>query len=156
MISPDHVRLMAQYNRWQNRSLYGAANTLDEAARRADRGAFFRSIHTTLAHILWGDEAWMSRLAGRPFPDGKGLEADYLETRDWETLNRDRAAFDAWLIDWAADLTAATYTNWRPGQPNDSGDCAEMDPSETVMGTLGSWNDVPCDETKRFVCEAGP
>ena len=57
---------------------------------------------------------------------------------------------------WAADLTAATYTNWRPGQPNDSGDCAEMDPSETVMGTLGSWNDVPCDETKRFVCEAGP
>ncbi|MEP3072161.1 DinB family protein [Maricaulis sp.] len=107
MISPDHVRLMAQYNRWQNRSLYGAANTLDEAARRADRGAFFKSIHTTLAHILWGDEAWMSRLAGRPFPDGKGLEADYLETRDWETLNRDRAAFDAWLIDWAAGLTAA-------------------------------------------------
>ncbi|HBM12361.1 MAG TPA: damage-inducible protein DinB, partial [Rhodospirillaceae bacterium] len=28
---------MARYNRWQNDSLYGAADRLDDAARRLDR-----------------------------------------------------------------------------------------------------------------------
>ena len=59
MITPDHARLMARYNEWQNRSLYGAADTLDDAARRLERGAFFRSIQDTLNHLLWGDSIWI-------------------------------------------------------------------------------------------------
>lgn len=56
---------MAAYNRWQNENLYRAAAGLSDSERRRDRGAFFRSIHGTLNHILWADEVWMGRLAGR-------------------------------------------------------------------------------------------
>jgi uncharacterized damage-inducible protein DinB len=59
VISPAHARLMARYNRWQNTSLYGAAATLSDDARRQNRGAFFGSIHGTLSHLLWGDSIWM-------------------------------------------------------------------------------------------------
>ena len=33
MISPDHVALMARYNRWQNSSIFAAASTLSDAQR---------------------------------------------------------------------------------------------------------------------------
>ena len=66
MIDVHYVRCMARYNRWQNENLYGAADTLSDAERRGDRGAFFGSIHATLNHLLWADRIWMSRLAGTP------------------------------------------------------------------------------------------
>ena len=68
---PRYVRTMASYNRWQNESLYGAADTLTDAQRKEQRGAFFGSIHGTLNHLLWGDQIWMSRFAGTPRPKGK-------------------------------------------------------------------------------------
>jgi hypothetical protein len=40
MISTTHVQLMASYNRWQNGSIYEAADALDEKQRNEDRGAF--------------------------------------------------------------------------------------------------------------------
>jgi len=55
---------MARYNRWRNASLYEAADKLSEDARRADRGAFFKSIHATFNYNLWADAMWLSRLAG--------------------------------------------------------------------------------------------
>lgn len=68
MIDRDYVRTMAAYNRWQNENVYGGAETLSDADRKRDRGAFFGSIHGTLNHILWADEVWMGRFAGRPHP----------------------------------------------------------------------------------------
>ena len=47
MIRADYARTMAAYNKWQNDSLSAAAGTLDDAARKKDRGAFFGSIHAT-------------------------------------------------------------------------------------------------------------
>ena len=108
---------MARYNRWQNRSLYGAAGTLTEAQRREDKGAFFGSLHTTLAHILWADRVWMSRFADIPpvIPeDAQGKGPAY---QDWDALKAQRAAFDETIIDWTAGLTDAwlaadfTWTN---------------------------------------------
>ncbi|MEL6758349.1 MAG: DinB family protein, partial [Pseudomonadota bacterium] len=55
MISQLHAKTMAQYNQWQNRSIYKSASALTDHQRREDKGAFFGSIHTTLAHILWAD-----------------------------------------------------------------------------------------------------
>ena len=78
MIDVHYVQCMARYNRWQNENLYGAADTLSDAERRRDRGAFFGSIHATLNHLLWADRIWMSRLAGTPPPDG-GIP----ESVDW-------------------------------------------------------------------------
>ena len=71
MINPAYVQKMARYNQWQNSSLNEAADTLSEDARRADRGAFFKSIHATFNHILWAAAMWMSRLAREPAPPGK-------------------------------------------------------------------------------------
>ncbi|NBC31862.1 MAG: DUF664 domain-containing protein [Alphaproteobacteria bacterium] len=95
---------MARYNRWQNRNLYGAADGLDDAARRADRGAFFGSIHGTLNHILWADFAWMSRLAGWPPPSGP-LDTSAEEVAGWDDLKTVRAETDDRIIAWADALT---------------------------------------------------
>lgn len=101
MITPAYVQMMARYNRWQNHSLYGAADTLDDAARRKDRGAFFGSIHDTLAHILWGDTLWMSRFDGwEPPTDKAGIVI-----ADWEGLKQSRKAADARFIDWGTRVS---------------------------------------------------
>jgi uncharacterized damage-inducible protein DinB len=105
MISPDHVRLMARYNAWQNQNLYGAALTLDEAARRLDRGAFFKSIHGTLCHILWADQIWMSRLAASPKPAVPQSESAGM-IEEWPLLQDERVAFDDFIISWADTLAA--------------------------------------------------
>ena len=63
MIDATYVRAMARYNRWQNDNLYSVADSLSDEARRKDRGAFFKSIHATLNHLLWADNMWMSRLS---------------------------------------------------------------------------------------------
>lgn len=53
--------MLAAYNGWANRRLYDAAATLDDAQYRADRGAFFKSVHGTLNHLLVTDRIWMQR-----------------------------------------------------------------------------------------------
>jgi uncharacterized damage-inducible protein DinB len=103
MIDVAWVATMARYNRWQNESLYGAASGLDDAARRMDRGSFFRSIHGTLSHVLWGDGMWMHRFAGTPRPEG-GIADSPDMASDWETLCAERRAFDKVIEDWAAAL----------------------------------------------------
>ena len=57
--------MFAGYNAWCNRRLYDAAATLSDADYRADRGAFFKSLHGTLNHQLVGDRIWMQRFTGK-------------------------------------------------------------------------------------------
>ena len=52
-------RMFAGYNAWCNERLYDAAVTVSDADYRADRGAFFKSLHGTLNHILVGDRLWL-------------------------------------------------------------------------------------------------
>ncbi len=111
MISADHVRLMARYNRWQNENLYQAASGLSDAARREDRGAFFGSIHRTLSHLLWGDSVWMSRFAGTPKPS-QALKDSPDICSDWQELVVQRTALDATIIAWAGSVT----TDWLAGE----------------------------------------
>jgi len=56
--------MFAAYNAWCNERLYDAAAKLSEADYRADRGAFFKSMHGTLNHLLLGDRIWMRRFTG--------------------------------------------------------------------------------------------
>lgn len=103
MISISHVSLMARYNRWQNGSLFTAADNLTEKQRRENRGAFFGSLHTTLAHVLWADRVWMNRFADTPATspfDDQGRGPDY---QDWEKLRADRLAFDEAIFHWAGN-----------------------------------------------------
>jgi uncharacterized damage-inducible protein DinB len=106
MIDVGYVQRMARYNRWQNENLYGVADTLSDADRRRERGAFFGSIHATLNHLLWGDRIWMSRLAGLPKPDA-GIPQSVSLYADWNELKRERAALDAVIVDWADRVDAA-------------------------------------------------
>src|SRR5581483_5372563 len=59
-----HYRMFAGYNAWCNARLYDAAARVGEAEYRRDRGAFFKSLHGTLNHLLVGDRIWMARFTG--------------------------------------------------------------------------------------------
>jgi uncharacterized damage-inducible protein DinB len=59
-----HFVMMANYNAWANARLFRTAGTLDEALYRKEVGAYFRSLHGTLNHLLVTDRIWMRRLTG--------------------------------------------------------------------------------------------
>jgi len=59
-----HFAMLAGYNRWANERLYEAARALPDAEYRANRGAFFGSLHGTLNHLLVADRVWMRRFTG--------------------------------------------------------------------------------------------
>jgi uncharacterized damage-inducible protein DinB len=60
----QHFAMMAGYNAWCNERLYEVAAQLPDADYRADRGAFFKSVHGTLNHLLVADRIWMKRFTG--------------------------------------------------------------------------------------------
>jgi len=109
VIDTTYVVTMAAYNRWQNSNLYGAADALSEADRRQDRGAFFGSIHRTLNHLLWADEVWMGRLAGRPYP-ATPMNRSCDRYQDWQELRAARIGLDADIVAWAEALDPAWLT----------------------------------------------
>jgi uncharacterized damage-inducible protein DinB len=107
MIDQPYLVTMAAYNRWQNANLYSVADTLDDGARRADRGAFFQSIHATLNHLLWADQIWMSRFAGTQPPRAASIADSLSQHESWEELSGERARFDQVIVDWAHALDPA-------------------------------------------------
>lgn len=60
----SRYQMFAAYNAWCNERLYDAAAKVPDAEYRADRGAFFKSLHGTLNHLLVGDRIWMRRFTG--------------------------------------------------------------------------------------------
>jgi uncharacterized damage-inducible protein DinB len=103
-MNPALFQTMARYNAWMNEQLYAAAATLDDAARKADRGAFFGSLHATLDHILLGDRAWMNRLAARDYPMTPIGQPLY---DDFDALRAARVAMDADILGWTGGLSEA-------------------------------------------------
>lgn len=59
-----HFLMMAKYNAWANERLYKMAATLPDELYRKDTGAYFKSLHGTLNHLLTADRIWMRRLTG--------------------------------------------------------------------------------------------
>lgn len=104
MISIAFIRTMARYNRWQNRSIYTAADTLTPEERGKDRGAFFKSIEGTLNHLLWGDSTWLHRFAGTPKPEG-GIPQSVLRISEWDMLKTERAAVDEAIVIWSDGIS---------------------------------------------------
>ncbi len=96
------VRAMASYNQWMNVKLYEACATLSDEQRRRDVGAFFKSIHGTLNHILLADRIWMGRFTGQP-ATYKALDEELYS--DFQELRVEREKEDARIVDWAGDLT---------------------------------------------------
>lgn len=100
MITPAFAHMMAEYNAEMNRRLYAAAARLTDEERKADRGAFWKSIHGTLVHILWGDTLWMSRFDGWAKPD-VGIKQSAAMIEDFATLQQQRVKVDADILAWA-------------------------------------------------------
>jgi uncharacterized damage-inducible protein DinB len=101
MITPNYVKILAQYNTWQNQNLYKAADNLSDDQRKEDRGAFFGSIHETLCHLLWGDQIWMSRFADKPAPAAPSILESKSMVEDWPNLHSQRTSFDILIENWA-------------------------------------------------------
>jgi uncharacterized damage-inducible protein DinB len=104
LVTPSFVRTMAAYNAEMNRRLYAAAGRLSADERIKDRGAFWKSIHGTLAHILWGDTMWMSRFDGWAKP-AVGIKDSTGGPADFDALTAARIAADAKITDWALRVT---------------------------------------------------
>ena len=110
-MSPEQCRAFARYNRWMNVKVYDAAARLSAEERTRDRGAFFRSIHDTLNHILVADRIWLGRLAGRvPEPGFIGVDGiktlDQPLASDFDELRRERDTTDAAMLVWTKTMGA--------------------------------------------------
>lgn len=118
MIDDVYVKKMALYNRWQNNSIYAAADSLDDNLRREDRGAVFKSIHQTLSHLLWGDQIWMHRFADLPPPLVSSVNESVDMVSDWEVLKERRTSMDAKILDWSNQVENVFLTgelSWYSG-----------------------------------------
>ena len=92
----------AAYNEWMNEKLYACSAELSDAERKRDLGAFFKSIHGTLNHILLGDQAWLQRFRGQPITMTSPLQELY---SDFDELWRARRAMDKQIAVWASGLS---------------------------------------------------
>jgi uncharacterized damage-inducible protein DinB len=106
-----HFAMFARYNEWANNRLYDAAAKLSDADYRAEKGAFFGSVHRTLNHILAGDRIWMHRFT-REGPTYTKL--DVVPCDDLATLRSEREAEDRRIVAYVEGLDdgrlAATFT----------------------------------------------
>jgi uncharacterized damage-inducible protein DinB len=102
-MSPEQAKLMAEYNKWMNEKLYKVCAGLSDEELKRDRGAFFKSIHGTLNHIMGGDKVWFGRFAGEPFKL-KGF--DQILHEEFSALRREREQLDNKICEWAQGLTA--------------------------------------------------
>ena len=98
----SHLLRMAEYNAWANGRLYDAVLPLSDDEFRADRGAFFKSIHGTLNHLLATDRIWMKRFTGMGDAPTR-LDAILFETL--ADLRTAREAEDARILAYANGLT---------------------------------------------------
>ena len=100
----SRYRMFAGYNAWCNERLYAAAATVSDADYRADRGAFFKSLHGTLNHLLVGDRIWMRRFTG---VGAKPPSLDAILYDDFTTLREERRKQDTLITRYIDRLSDA-------------------------------------------------
>jgi uncharacterized damage-inducible protein DinB len=93
----------ACYNRLANEALYEACAGRSDEERRRDLGAFFKSVHGTLNHLLLGDRIWMARFEGGSYPS-TGLDAILFE--EFVALRSARGEMDRRIEAFFTDLPA--------------------------------------------------
>jgi uncharacterized damage-inducible protein DinB len=94
-------RMFGRYNGWANVRLYEAAAVLGIEQYREDRGAFFKSVHGTLNHLLVTDRVWMKRFTGEgDAPD----RLDAILHESFEDLRVARQVEDARILSYVDGL----------------------------------------------------
>lgn len=97
----SHFSMMARYNAWANARLYKMAASLPDELYRREVGAYFKSLHGTLNHILATDRIWMRRLTGAgDHPD----KLNAIVFDGFAALQAARAAEDARILNFVESL----------------------------------------------------
>jgi uncharacterized damage-inducible protein DinB len=118
MTERTYYQTMAEYNEWMNQKLYAICADIPDSIRKQDRGAFFKSIHGTLNHLLFGDRIWMGRFIAQPFNARIGEEL----YSDFCTLRQERQITDRQILAWTQQLSPEwlhqpfTYTSGVDGK----------------------------------------
>lgn len=118
MSSRAMFQTLAAYNQWMNGKLYAVAANMTDDARKTDVGAFFKSLHGTLNHLLWADMTWLNRLADETYvlpPLGTPVYDDF------HTLEVKRRDIDQRIIQWVdslSDAWLAQEMTWRAKADN--------------------------------------
>lgn len=116
----DYFRTMCRYNHWMNEKLYDVCEAIPDEVRKQDLGAFFRSMHGILNHVLLADRVWLGRFTGRLFIPrslDQELYSEFSELR--QERRKTDAEIEAWLAtlpeaDLAADLHYTSFTTPTP------------------------------------------
>jgi uncharacterized damage-inducible protein DinB len=93
----------ARYNRLANEKLYAACGGLSDAQYRRDLGAFFKSVHGTLNHLLLGDTIWITRFEGGSHPS---TDLGAILYEEFAKLRQARAAMDRRIERFFLDVPA--------------------------------------------------
>lgn len=101
MYDGSYYQLMAQYNLWMNQKIYTICSDIPDEKRKQDLGGFFKSIHGTLNHLLYGDKAWMGRFTNKPFSVKASAQELY---SDFDTLKVEREKTDKEILEWSKHL----------------------------------------------------
>jgi uncharacterized damage-inducible protein DinB len=99
-----HVVEMARYNSWANSRLYRMASALTDEQYRRHVGAYFKSLHGTLNHLLTADLIWLHRLTGTGVNPGR---LDAVIGEDLPSLTSERQRTDERLLDFVQGLSSA-------------------------------------------------
>jgi uncharacterized damage-inducible protein DinB len=101
-----HFVMMASYNAWANARLFRMAGALTDELYRKDVGAYFKSLHGTLNHLLVADRIWMRRLTG------SGDHPDKLNTiiiDDLSSLHAARVEEDSRIKQFVQGLAESAF-----------------------------------------------
>lgn len=101
MYDGSYYQLMAHYNLWMNHKIYAICSDIPDERRKQDIGAFFKSVHGTLNHLLYGDKAWMGRFTNNPFSVNAIAQELY---SDFDTLKAEREKIDREILEWSKHL----------------------------------------------------
>jgi len=97
----SYFLMMSHYNEWANARLYKVASSLPCELYYKDVGAYFKSLHGTLNHLLVTDRIWMRRLTNTgDHPDN--LSA--IISEDFNSLRASRIFEDQRIIEFSESL----------------------------------------------------
>ena len=101
-MTPQIFQTFARYNAWMNGAIYTGCAKISDDQRKKDMGAFFKSIHGTLNHLLVGDLFWMGRFLGKPRPS---FTLSSILHNDFDDLWAARQKQDSEITAFASSLT---------------------------------------------------
>jgi uncharacterized damage-inducible protein DinB len=105
-MNPRYATTMAAYGRWINDRLYDSCSNLPDEQRKKDLGAFFKSIHGTLNHLLLADRIWLGRFTQRPI---RATSLNQELYSHFDELRAERNRTDRDISEWAASLRDSDF-----------------------------------------------